>query len=231
MPNSKNRSNHLLTEIKDASNGQIHSAILCQSMENVFAYGGEKDINIHQVVEEITGNFTNKKLLQLQGHNSAVTTLVFNDNDHNAENTILGSGCFSGTIRTWDVEMGKAARSLAPGHKSAVTCLDIYRKGRHMLSGSLDTTVRFWDLRKKGPTGLYKHHRDRVTVCKFSPDGEWFVTGGADNLVTLIDLRTGKVLKSWDRSTESKTSGVNFLEFHPIRWLVFSIGIRLEFQS
>jgi len=217
MPKS---TNHFLSEIKDSSNGQIHSAIFCQSMENVFAYGGEKDINIHQVDQEITGNYSSKRLLQLSGHNSAVTTLVFNDNDHDAAHTILGSGCFSGTIRTWDVELGKAARSLPTGHKSAVTCIDFFKQGRHMISGSLDTTVKFWDLRRKGPTGIYKHHRDRVTVCKFSPDGEWFITGSADNSMSLIALRTGKVLKTWDRSTESKTSGVNFIEFHPINCII-----------
>merc|ERR1712127_952183 len=38
--------------------------------------------------------------------------------------------------------------------------------------------------------------------------------------MSLVALRTGKVLKTWDKSTESKTSGVNFIEFHPINCII-----------
>ena len=205
-----------LAEVKDASNGQIHSTTLCRRLPQVFAVGGEKDVSVYQLSPELgSGKFNAKRLLQLQGHNSSINSLIFNDNDEESESTMLASGSFSGTIRTWDVEMGKAARSLAAGHKSAVTCLDFYRTPKYLLSGSLDTSVKFWDLRRRGAIGTYKHHRDRVTVVKYSPDGNWFITGGADNQMALIDMRTGKTIKSWtDNSDSSTLGGVNFIEFH-----------------
>ena len=95
----------------------------------------------------------------------------------------------------------------------------------YLLSGSLDTSVRLWDLRKKGAVGIYKGHRDRVTTVCFSPDGEWFVTGGADNQLRLVDMRTGKALKTWQEEPENpdnpnSISGVNFVEFHPTDYML-----------
>jgi hypothetical protein len=49
------------------------------------------------------------------------------------------------TIRLWDVTDGKELRSLE-GHGGSVTSVAFSADGRYALSGSLDKTVRLWDL-------------------------------------------------------------------------------------
>lgn len=209
-----------LAEVHDSSDGQLFSAAISKDLSSVFATGGEKDVSLYSVEAELGGQFQAKRIMQFQGHQQSITALTFNDSpdDTPNEDKLLASGSFSGTIRTWDIEAGRASRSLPAGHTTAISSLSFFTPPKYLVSGSLDTTVRLWDLRRKGAISVYRGHRDRVTCVKFSPDGEWLISGGADNQLRLIDLRNSKVLKRWDEDLDEKAqsiAGVNFVQFHP----------------
>ena len=55
--------------------------------------------------------------------------------------------------------------------------------GEFFASGSLDTNLKIWDIRKKGCIHTYKGHTRGVNAIRFTPDGRWVVSGGEDNTV------------------------------------------------
>lgn len=69
------------------------------------------------------------------------------------------------------------------GHRSNCISVDFHPFGEFFASGSLDTNLKIWDLRKKGPIHTYKGHTRGVNVLRFTPDGRWVVSGGEDNIV------------------------------------------------
>jgi WD40 repeat protein len=69
------------------------------------------------------------------------------------------------------------------GHRSNCASLDFHPFGEFLASGSSDTNMKIWDIRKKRCIHTYKGHTRRIDVLKFTPDGRWIVSGGADNSV------------------------------------------------
>lgn len=72
------------------------------------------------------------------------------------------------------------------GHRSNCTSVDFHPFGEFFASGSLDTNLKIWDIRKKGCIHTYKGHTRGVNAIRFTPDGRWVVSGGEDNTVKVI---------------------------------------------
>ena len=96
-------------------------------MPSVFATGGERDVQLYSVESELGQAFKAKRIMQFQGHNQRINSLAFN----NGQDKLLASGSFSGSIRTWDIEVGKASRALPAAHTNAVTCLSFYNPPKY----------------------------------------------------------------------------------------------------
>lgn len=54
-----------LAEVKDNSDGQFHSAAICHKTPEVFAIGGDRDVQVYQVVAELSGKFKGKVLVEI----------------------------------------------------------------------------------------------------------------------------------------------------------------------
>jgi WD40 repeat protein len=67
-------------------------------------------------------------------------------------------------------------------------------KERWALAGCADGAVYLFNLDKPQEVRRFKEHRDAVTSLAFSPDGSYFATGGAENLIQLW-----KTAKVWDK--------------------------------
>jgi WD40 repeat protein len=63
-----------------------------------------------------------------------------------------------------------------------------------MITGSGDTNVKVWDLRSGKASHTFKNHSKAVNCAKFSPDGNWVASGGADGNTYITDIRTEKVV-------------------------------------
>jgi len=64
--------------------------------------------------------------------------------------------------------------------------------GKTLASGSLDRTVKLWDVNRtqKRCRVSLAGHRDFVLSVTFSPDGNWLVSGSKDRSVQFWDPRT-----------------------------------------
>jgi WD40 repeat protein len=78
------------------------------------------------------------------------------------------------------------------GHLSNCVVVDFHPFGEFFASGSMDTNLKIWDIRRKGCIQTYKGHTAGVTHVRFSPDGKWVVSGSEDSRIKLWDLTAGK---------------------------------------
>ncbi len=77
------------------------------------------------------------------------------------------------------------------GHSYVLKALALTADGRTAVSGSLDMTVRVWDL-ATGQSRALEGHSDQVTAVALTADGRTAVSGSWDNTVRVWDLATGQ---------------------------------------
>lgn len=81
-------------------------------------------------------------------------------------------------------------------HKNDIWCVKFHPDGKIFASGSVDSTIKFWD----SSTGkLQKEFRylGGITCLCFSPDGKYLAFGGYDGKLNLIELRSFKIIKEF----------------------------------
>lgn len=66
------------------------------------------------------------------------------------------------------------------GHRSSCLSVNFHPFGDFFASGSLDTSLKVWDVRRKACINTYKGHSRGVTNVQFSPDGRLVASGGQD---------------------------------------------------
>lgn len=69
------------------------------------------------------------------------------------------------------------------GHRSSCTAVEFHPFGEFFASGSMDTNLKIWDIRKKECIHTYEGHTRGISTIRFTPDGRWVVSGGFDNVV------------------------------------------------
>lgn len=100
------------------------------------------------------------------------------------------SDCNFMHVRYWYLGLrgGSAVVRTLTGHRSNCISVDFHPFGEFFASGSLDTNLKIWDIRRKGCIHTYKGHTRGINSIKFSPDGRWVVSGGEDNIVKVRTL-------------------------------------------
>jgi WD40 repeat protein len=63
------------------------------------------------------------------------------------------------------------------GHRSGCLSIAFHPFGDFVVTGSLDTNLKVWDLRRKECIQTYKGHAKGITHVSVSPDGRWVVSG------------------------------------------------------
>jgi len=90
-------------------------------------------------------------------------------------------------IKIRNTVTGEEIRSL-DGHEKDITALDFHPDKRFLASGSIDDTVRIWDIQKGEMVTLLELNEDLISV-RFSDDGKWFAALSADNKISVWKLR------------------------------------------
>ena len=78
------------------------------------------------------------------------------------------------------------------GHTSEVTTLDINRAGTMLVSGSLDNTVRVWNLAMGEETGQIRSGVGRITKVALIRDDQFVLVIGSRTTAEVWNVRTGK---------------------------------------
>ncbi len=100
-------------------------------------------------------------------------------------------------LRVWNTRSGEPFSLRDNGHTKGVTCVAFGQDGQQvrLASGSLDQTVKVWDVANKSYLFTLPHNA-AVHAVAFSPDGKRLATAGADSMVRLWDAANGsKLLK------------------------------------
>ncbi|XP_059178020.1 notchless protein homolog 1-like [Physella acuta] len=99
------------------------------------------------------------------------------------------------------------------GHADAVLFVAFSPDGRHLASGSGDTTVRFWDINTETPEHRCKGHQHWVLCLAWSPDGRKLASGCKGGKVCLWNPQTGKQIS---RALTGHSDYISTLAWKPL---------------
>ncbi|KAK9467187.1 WD40-repeat-containing domain protein [Lipomyces arxii] len=105
-------------------------------------------------------------------------------------------------IKVWDIRQQSVVYTLA-GHVDAITSLNVSEDAQYLVSNSMDSTVRTWDLREFAPESralnVYQgapssNVEKNLLRASFSRDGKQIIAGSADRTVVIWDTAASKIL-------------------------------------
>mmetsp|Transcript_3673 Transcript_3673/g.4892 ORF Transcript_3673/g.4892 Transcript_3673/m.4892 type:complete len:342 (+) Transcript_3673:26-1051(+) len=111
------------------------------------------------------------------------------------ENQLLFAAGIDSKITAWDLKMNKKVYAMT-GHTDTVTCLALHPEKTHLLSNSMDSTLKMWDIQPFAQGSKrqikefvgHKHNAERgLLKCSWSPDGKMVTAGSADKMVHVWD--------------------------------------------
>ncbi|KAJ3615987.1 hypothetical protein Zmor_012141 [Zophobas morio] len=100
------------------------------------------------------------------------------------------------------------------GHEEAVLTTQFSPDGKRLVSGSGDTTVRFWDLNTNLPDKVCKGHSNWVLFVSWSPDGLKLASGGMDNEIYIWNGASGAQLGKALRGHQKYITCLSWEPFH-----------------
>ena len=96
----------------------------------------------------------------------------------------LFSGSYDKTICCWNSDTGEQIGHPWTGHTRSIQSFSLSPDGSILAGASWDKTVRFWDATTGHPIG-HLQHDEHVYAVRFSPSGEFVVSGGSNGKIYL----------------------------------------------
>src|SRR6266852_3326743 len=78
-------------------------------------------------------------------------------------------------------------RDTLKGHKQQVFCVSYSPDGGTLASGSVDKTIKLWDIKTCKELATFKGHTESVFSVAYSPDGKTLASGSWDKTIKLWD--------------------------------------------
>lgn len=156
-----------------------------------FACFSSNGLNIAVVEDTVakSWNLTGEIVAVFSGHTSAVNTARYS-----YDGKYLVTASKDGSVKIWDAVSGKNLQTFYENDSACVNDAVFSPNGEYLVFVS-DSSVVIRNL--KNNTGICAPgHSGAVSSVWFSPEGEVFVTGGADGKIVLHSL-DGKVLRTF----------------------------------
>jgi WD40 repeat protein len=92
------------------------------------------------------------------------------------------------------------------GHSVSIKAIAFSPDGKYGLSGSLDHTMKLWDIESGREIRTFTGHTDGISSLAFSPDGKYAVSGSTDKTLKLWDITTGQQIRMFMGHTDYVSS-------------------------
>jgi len=87
------------------------------------------------------------------------------------------------------------------GHTSSVSSVSWSPDGRCVISGSMDNTLRLWEVFGEKCLRTFEGHTNGVSSVSWSPDGRYALSGSKDNTLRLWEVSSGQCLHTFEGHT------------------------------
>ncbi len=111
------------------------------------------------------------------------------------------------------------------GHTESVMSISISSDGSRLLSGSMDSTVRVWDIETGNQMQIFQDHTDIITSVLFSNDQSSFISASLDGTVKLWNNQSSSVVNElntelpiWSISQSSQTNELAIAVDSDLHW-------------
>jgi len=92
------------------------------------------------------------------------------------------------------------------GHGNGIRSVSFSSDGKTLASGSLDKTIKVWNIETGQEIRTLSGHNDNVWCLNFSSDGKTLASGSSDNTIRLWNIETGKEIYTLTEHNDSVTS-------------------------
>jgi WD40 repeat protein len=92
-----------------------------------------------------------------------------------------------GSVLVWDAKLGQTVGRLR-GHSGAVRALAFAHDGKTLITGSIDCSIRLWDLESREQIGFLQEPREAADLslsAAYSPDGASVASGLSDGRIRI----------------------------------------------
>ncbi|CAH8530268.1 unnamed protein product [Heterobilharzia americana] len=141
-------------------------------------------------------NFTTGKLRKDLKYQAQDTFMMMEDSvlclTFSRDSEMLASGANDGTIKVWRIQNGQCLRRLEKAHHKGVTAIQFSKDNTHLLSASLDHSIRIHGMKSCKIIKEFSGHTGVVNSVSFLPDGHNIISGSADGCVRIWSVRSGE---------------------------------------
>lgn len=216
---------------------QLHqSSIYCATFNDsgTLLATGSNDQTVHVIQYDSEKHMPKSHEFKLSHHTGTVRDVMFMsssepgsgkrgsfNNSDQSTNLLVSAGAGENEIIITDCNKMKPVRTLKGHHEAPIMSLHKWNDKNCFVSGSLDGTIKFWDVRSNlccstvkstisdSQPGLGHSSRTPVGVVRVESNGKLLVSGFKDGQCMLYDIRGGKILQLF-KAHEDEIRSINF---------------------
>lgn len=101
-----------------------------------------------------------------------------------------------GLIYVWDMDDLSKAPVVLRGHSDEISALGFSPNGHFLISGSVDRTIRLWDMNNTSNPIQLQNHRDGISALAFSPDGKTLIAADLSETIYAWNTNIDEMINS-----------------------------------